>query len=559
MNRTFIFTVSLILACAMVSLAVTMPEPMRLSRARAQDELIDAVQVVALIHQFRPVMDLLQARRYLINQVLDTNTPMREARMLRAEYLEHFMVKAPMSWELLSMVPEARLYALFTAADLGGYGDNEPPYEPSNPFPANGATDVSRTVTLQWTGGDPNPEDTVYYDLYFGTSSPPPLMASSLTMESYEVTDLDPGTMYYWQIIARDNWDATTEGQIWQFTTLPNDPPFEPVNPIPPDGGTDIDTNANLSWQCNDPNPGDTLVFDVYFGTVDPPPMVASDLAELTYDPGALEQGTMYYWYIVARDNWGAETTGPTWSFTTLVGTNNPPYEPTNPMPSNGATGVDVNADLSWEGGDPDPGDTVVYDVYFGTDPSPAVVAQNLTDTTYDPGTLEEGRMYYWYIVARDSHSAETTGPVWNFVTFSSTTPTPTPPVGTPTPTPTGNPCVEWSVELDMGLEYFCPGDICYLDAIVCNPEAAVYNPLWIILEVEGMFWFAPSWSEEVDYYMEQPIPNGWSTWEILPAFTWPNVEGQYMGARFWGAITTTEYQILGQYDMYEFGWGPCM
>lgn len=38
---------------------------------------------------------------------------------------------------------------------------NEAPYEPSNPSPANGATGVSTTTDLSWTGGDPNGNDTV--------------------------------------------------------------------------------------------------------------------------------------------------------------------------------------------------------------------------------------------------------------------------------------------------------------------------------------------------------------------------------------------------------------
>jgi hypothetical protein len=35
----------------------------------------------------------------------------------------------------------------------------------------------------------------------------------------------------------------------------------------------------------------------------------------------------------------------------------------------------------------------------------------------YDPGTLEYGTLYYWRIVAWDSHGASTEGPLWHFST----------------------------------------------------------------------------------------------------------------------------------------------
>jgi|GEM_PF-3150778 len=84
---------------------------------------------------------------------------------------------------------------------------------------------------------------------------------------------------------------------------------------------------------------------------------------------------------------------------------NRPPNKPSNPSPSDGATDVSINADLSWTGGDPD-GDSVTYDVYFekGDSTPDELVSDDQTGTTYDPGTLDYGSHYYWKIVAKDEH-----------------------------------------------------------------------------------------------------------------------------------------------------------
>jgi CSLREA domain-containing protein len=98
------------------------------------------------------------------------------------------------------------------------YTINQPPNEPSNPSPADGATGVALGTSLSWTGGDPDAGDTVTYTVHFGTADPPPLAQSGLTTTSYSPT-LSANTSYYWQIVAQDNHGATTSGEVWDFTT----------------------------------------------------------------------------------------------------------------------------------------------------------------------------------------------------------------------------------------------------------------------------------------------------------------------------------------------------
>jgi len=98
-------------------------------------------------------------------------------------------------------------------------------------------------------------------------------------------------------------------------------------------------------------------------------------------------------------------------------GGNQPPYIPSNPDPYDGETDVNVDADISWTGGDPD-GDPVTYDVYFGASRSNLdIVSDEQSGTSYDPGTLEFDKTYYWQIIAKDNHGLTTNGPIWDFIT----------------------------------------------------------------------------------------------------------------------------------------------
>jgi hypothetical protein len=128
-------------------------------------------------------------------------------------------------------------------------------------------------------------------------------------------------------------------------TPIPNNPPNVPGSPSPADDATGVSINANLSWTGGDPDAGDTVTYDVYFGTSTTPPLVSNDQAATTYDPGTLSYNTHYYWKIVATDNHGASTTGPLWSFTTEEDTTPPTVVRTSPR--DGATGVAVKTKVT--------------------------------------------------------------------------------------------------------------------------------------------------------------------------------------------------------------------
>ncbi len=96
---------------------------------------------------------------------------------------------------------------------------NLPPSIPSSPSPTAGEIDVSTVVTLSWTGGDPDPGDTVTYDVHFGTSIDPPLASFDQPTTSCDPDTLVDGAVYYWRVVAHDSEGATSNGPMWSFRT----------------------------------------------------------------------------------------------------------------------------------------------------------------------------------------------------------------------------------------------------------------------------------------------------------------------------------------------------
>ena len=124
------------------------------------------------------------------------------------------------------------------------YYENRPPYQPSSPSPEDGANDVDVETDLSWTGGDPDSYDIVTYDIYFGSTNPPPLVASH-----HPSTTHNPGTLYYdktyyWKIVAWDIFHMSNTSDEWEFTT---ESEFQP----------DLECDGSLSW--TDVKPGATV------------------------------------------------------------------------------------------------------------------------------------------------------------------------------------------------------------------------------------------------------------------------------------------------------------
>ena len=105
-------------------------------------------------------------------------------------------------------------------------------------------------------------------------------------------------------------------------TTQPqgNKAPNVPGNPTPAHGAANMSLTTVLSWTCRDPNAGDSVKYDIYFASINPPDtLIAVDWVLPNYTVHNLDTNRTYYWRITAKDSKGASTNGPVWRFSTAV------------------------------------------------------------------------------------------------------------------------------------------------------------------------------------------------------------------------------------------------
>ena len=308
-----------------------------------------------------------------------------------------------------------------------------PPNAPSNPNPSNGATGVPTSLTMSWTSSNADS-----YDVYFGTSNPPPLVpGGSITSTSYSRSGLSYLTTYFWKIVAKNSCQNQNPGPVWSFTTLPPScpTPGTPSNPFPANGATGVTIHPIVSF---DPCP-DTDYYDVYGG------LSSNNLTHLGKTtstsylifPQSLTYNTTYYWKIIARNSCGMSQSGPVWHFSTVLSTCAAPGSPSNPSPSNSASGISTNPTLSWS----PCSNATAYTVLRGTSSTNLKVVNTTTTNSFSMSGLNYDTVYYWRIIARDNCGLSvgtntTPGPVWHFTTVPrscqapGTPSNPTPPAG---------------------------------------------------------------------------------------------------------------------------------
>lgn len=139
-------------------------------------------------------------------------------------------------------------------------------------------------------------------------ASPP---TAALNSSGVATTSVTLGTGTHW-ITANYSgglpYGASASAPI-TIVVLPPPPPT-PLASGPVDQSTEVAVGSTLTFFANE-----ATSFDVYFGTVSPPPFWGTVAVGLAV-PSGLTPGTKYYWQVVAK-NVSGSSTSPIWSFTT--------------------------------------------------------------------------------------------------------------------------------------------------------------------------------------------------------------------------------------------------
>ena len=99
-----------------------------------------------------------------------------------------------------------------------------PPETPENPSPPHLSSGQPINISLLWQCSDPNLDDSITYDIYFGQNNPPPLLYADLPSSNCDPGQLEYSITYYWYVSAEDEAQNRTEGPVWSFSTESESP-----------------------------------------------------------------------------------------------------------------------------------------------------------------------------------------------------------------------------------------------------------------------------------------------------------------------------------------------
>jgi hypothetical protein len=200
---------------------------------------------------------------------------------------------------------------------------NNAPTTPTLVYPTNNLLCIDNVLGFDWNASTDADGDSVTYQLQVAKDAGFSQLVHTVTESStLRTLSLEKGIAYYWRVKATDSKNLSSSySSINQFYTegegVSNHIPFSPELVLPTLNSVVQTPTAKLEWNASDVDTSDTLIFDIYFGTANPPTeKIGNNQTVKTLDVD-LVSSKDYYWKVVVKDNNGGEAIGQVWNFKT--------------------------------------------------------------------------------------------------------------------------------------------------------------------------------------------------------------------------------------------------
>jgi len=206
---------------------------------------------------------------------------------------------------------------------------------------------------------------------------------------------------------------------ILSFNPRPNEAPYAPINPNPPNGSVDVSVPVILTVNVYD----DGYTVDVYFYNASNDALIGVDYGVLCdWSTASVVwnepiKGRICYWYTIARDQ-QFENRSDTWVFATRP--NQPSIIQNNEYPANNSINIGLNVTCHIKINDEDEDLMTIH--WFENSTGPWVLRQ--TNSSVPDGTYywnyqqarDYSTTYYWMVIVNDS--MHNTAAIFQFTTI---------------------------------------------------------------------------------------------------------------------------------------------
>jgi PKD repeat protein len=211
------------------------------------------------------------------------------------------------------------------------------------------------------------------------------------------------GSRYTYAVTAEDRIGHKSDPSAPALAAIVGRPPLRPSSPDPAHEASSQPMHVTLTWQGGDPDRGDAVTYDLYFGTGAAPPLRASGLTSPSFAAMNLKPATAYSWRIIAKDRQGLTAEGDTWTFTTSEEPNTSPAAALSAAPASGPISTSFRFDASASNDKEDPTSALRFRWDFDGDGKPDTEWSEERTTEKKFGSLGPRTVY---VLVQDSKGA---------------------------------------------------------------------------------------------------------------------------------------------------------